>query len=120
MKKISLICKCECHQGGWNGKTHHGYEVENCSCQMKKHKFKPKKIKTNEPIAGIMTICATCKKGMWEGHYKEWEKTFRDVQQHNENYPIKKLDEHIDSGYSITEKINEIVSWINQHEEHIN
>ena len=83
---------------------------------MKKHNFKPKKIKVNEPIAGIMTICATCKEGMWEGHHKEWLKTFEDAQQDNENHPIKKLDEHIDSGYSITEKLNEIIEWINQHE----
>ena len=86
---------------------------------MKKHNFKPKKIKINEPVAGIMTICAICKKGMWEAHHEEWEKTFKNVQQDNENYPIKKLDEHIDSGYSITEKVNEIILLLNKLNESV-
>ena len=93
---------------------------------MKKHNFKPKKIKINEPIAGTMTICATCKKGMWEAHNKEWFKTFEDAQEHNGNYPIKKLTKREDSlngpPYEryfledIANKINEMLEWINQHE----
>ena len=84
---------------------------------MKNHKFKPKEIKINDPVAGIMTICATCKKGMWEGHYKEWLKTFKDVQQHNENYPIKKLQSYRKYKVpSLNNKINEIIEWINKHE----
>lgn len=84
---------------------------------MKKHNFKPKEIKTRGVIPGIMTICATCKKGMWEGHHKEWLKTFGDAQQHNENHPIKKLQPY--RKYKIPAlniKINQIIEWINQHE----
>lgn len=30
-KYLSMLqCQCECHQPGWNGLTHNGYQIENC------------------------------------------------------------------------------------------
>lgn len=88
---------------------------------MKKHKFKPKEIKTRGVISGIKTICAICKQDAWGSIHKEetikyFHNVAEEIHEHNENHPIKKLDKNIDSGYSITEKINEVISWINQHE----
>ncbi|MEK6883624.1 MAG: hypothetical protein AABY22_28610 [Nanoarchaeota archaeon] len=85
---------------------------------MKKHKFKPKEIKTRGVVPGIKTICGICKKGMWDGHILEVKKIISNIQMSEENYPIKKLQPYRKYKVpTLNNKINEIIEWLNKHEE---
>ena len=98
---------------------------------MKKHRFKPKTIKLDKPIVQTMTTCGICRKGLWEGHKEVFRKNLLDIQVDNENCPIKKFSDDNDVDMwsnvegqrviikEIKSKINELIEWINKHEEEI-
>ena len=98
---------------------------------MKKYFFKAGEEKfVKGLIPGYVILCKICKKPSME--HSNWKESFmrtaKAIQKYNENYPIKKIIKHrsvkLTSTLSgqrefireHTNKINEIIEWINSYE----
>ena len=90
--------------------------------RQKKHKFKPELIGTHGIIQGTKFICGICKQDHWQlNHREESARAFKDLsksmREHDENYPIKKLQPYIKYKVpTLNNKINEIIQRINKEE----